>query len=194
MNLHLEIDIRQKWREWLQSNHSTAADCWIVVKRGKASDNTCIRYLDAVEEALCFGWIDSTQKTIEPGKTAQRFSPRSKKSNWTELNRARCRRLEQLGLMTDAGRAAIPKTEFEVMPEIIEALQAEEEMWQNYLAQPELYRRVRIDTIQFYYKRDKSAFNSRLQKYLEATRQGLLIGKWNDDGLLNRVGRETKVF
>ena len=64
-------------------------------------------YLDAVEEALCFGWIDSTNKVID-GVRMQRFTPRKKNSLWTELNKERVRRLEQLGMMTDAGRAVLP--------------------------------------------------------------------------------------
>jgi uncharacterized protein YdeI (YjbR/CyaY-like superfamily) len=64
-------------------------------------------YLDIVEEALCFGWIDSTLKRLPDGRLAQRLSPRRKGSNWTELNRARCKELEERGLMTDAGRAAL---------------------------------------------------------------------------------------
>ena len=66
-------------------------------------------YLDAVEEALCFGWIDSTVKTID-GVTLQRFGKRVKNSQWTELNKERCRRLEALGLMTDSGRAVYLKS------------------------------------------------------------------------------------
>ena len=64
-------------------------------------------YNDAVEEALCFGWIDSTLKKLPDGRLAQRLSPRRKGSHWTELNRARCKELEERGLMTDAGRAAL---------------------------------------------------------------------------------------
>ena len=65
-------------------------------------------YIDAVEEALCFGWIDSTTKRLPDGTTAQRLCPRRPRSVWSELNKERCRRLERLGLMTDAGRAVLP--------------------------------------------------------------------------------------
>jgi uncharacterized protein YdeI (YjbR/CyaY-like superfamily) len=66
-------------------------------------------YLDIVEEALCFGWIDSTLKKLPDGSLAQRLSPRRKGSHWTDLNLQRCRDLESQGLMTEAGRKAIPQ-------------------------------------------------------------------------------------
>lgn len=65
-------------------------------------------YIDAVEEAMCFGWIDSTAKKMDNGVTAQRLAPRRKGSIWPELNKERCRRMEQLGRMTDVGRAVLP--------------------------------------------------------------------------------------
>lgn len=64
-------------------------------------------YLDIVEEALCYGWIDSTLKKLPDGRLAQRLSPRRAGSHWTELNRQRCRDLERRGLMTEAGRVAL---------------------------------------------------------------------------------------
>lgn len=72
------------------------------------ADVPTVDYLDAVEEALCFGWIDSFAKRITPIERVQRFSPRRPKSNWTELHKARARRLIALGPMTNAGRATLP--------------------------------------------------------------------------------------
>ena len=77
------------------------------MKKGKPTDTKHFWYIDAVEEALCFGWTDSSQKVIE-GVRYQRFSPRRKGSVWTELNKERVRRLERLNLMTDAGRSILP--------------------------------------------------------------------------------------
>ena len=67
----------------------------------------CLPYIDVVEEALCFGWIDSTLKRLPDGRLAQRLSPRRKRSHWTELNKQRCADLEARGLMTDAGRKVL---------------------------------------------------------------------------------------
>ena len=91
------------------ANHATVQECWVTVNRTKQPRTDSIPYLDVVEEALCFGWIDSTYKGLPDGRGAQRLTPRRKGSHWTELNRQRCADLEQRGLMTDVGRAAIPK-------------------------------------------------------------------------------------
>ena len=103
----LNINSRGEFREWLQGNAGSQAECWVPVKRGRPADDNCLYYLDAVEEALCFGWIDSTLKRLPDGRLAQRLSPRRKKSHWTELNKLRCRDLENRGLMTQVGRDAL---------------------------------------------------------------------------------------
>ena len=109
MEIHnlLDVKSRVELREWLIKNHKTEKECWVIVKRGKPTDDTTFWYIDAVEEALCFGWIDSTTKKIADGVTAQKLCPRNPRSNWSELNKARCRRMERMGLMTDAGRAVV---------------------------------------------------------------------------------------
>ena len=108
MEIHnlLDAKSRTELREWLIRNHKTEKECWVVVKRGRPTDNDTFWYIDAVEEALCFGWIDSTTKKITDGVTTQKLCPRKPRSNWSELNKERCRRMERLGLMTAAGRAA----------------------------------------------------------------------------------------
>lgn len=76
-----------------------------------------IPYIEVVEEALCFGWIDSTLKRLPDGRLAQRLSPRRAKSHWTQLNMDRCVDLEDRGLMTEAGRQAFEKAfEYEIIP------------------------------------------------------------------------------
>ena len=103
----LTFTSREQLREWFMKNHLTEKCCWVACNRSKAMKPDTLPYLDIVEEALCFGWIDSTLKKLPDGRLAQRLSPRRKGSNWTELNRARCKELEERGLMTDAGRAAL---------------------------------------------------------------------------------------
>lgn len=99
---------RDALRQWLSENYDKEAECWVVVKRGRPVDHETFWYIDAVEEAMCFGWIDSTTKKMDNGITAQRLAPRKKNSLWSELNKERCRRMERLGRMTDAGRAVLP--------------------------------------------------------------------------------------
>jgi len=74
----------------------------------KATKKPSINYVDAVEEALCFGWIDGLEKSMDAERYALRFSPRRPKSNWTETNKERVRKLIAQGKMTDAGHAVLP--------------------------------------------------------------------------------------
>lgn len=99
----LEYNDREQLRWWLEENHSTTHHCWVATYRGKTPMPNALPYLAVVEEALCFGWIDSTVKRMPDGRLAQRISPRRKNSHWTERNLARVRDLEQRDLMTPAG-------------------------------------------------------------------------------------------
>ncbi len=107
ITLLLEFTERIQLRQWLMDNHSSAKECWVVMSRSKNPHAGMLPYLDVVEEALCFGWIDSTLKKLPDGRLAQRLSPRRKNSHWTELNKQRCQKLESQGLMTPAGRDAL---------------------------------------------------------------------------------------
>lgn len=106
ITLLLEFTQRRQLRQWLMENHSSAKECWVVLSRSKNPPAGVLPYLDVVEEALCFGWIDSTLKKLPDGRLAQRLSPRRKNSHWTELNKHRCEALISNGLLTDAGLKA----------------------------------------------------------------------------------------
>lgn len=82
----LEVKSRSELREWLRQNHDRETECWVAVRRGRPVDDGTFRYVDAVEEALCFGWIDSTVKKISDEVTVQKLCPRKPRSNWSELN------------------------------------------------------------------------------------------------------------
>ena len=107
----LEFTSRVKLREWLEANHNCLRECWVVTSRSKNPPCNVVPYIEVVEEALCFGWIDSTLKRLPDGRLAQRLSPRRKNSHWTELNKQRCIDLENRGLMTDAGRREFEKAQ-----------------------------------------------------------------------------------
>lgn len=178
---------RDELRQWLLENYNKENECWVVVKRGRPIDNDTFWYIDAVEEAMCFGRIDSTTKKTDDGATAQRLAPRRKNSLWSELNKERCRRMERLGRMTDAGRAVLPDMSekgFVIDKVILDALQADVEIWENFQNFPPLYQRVRIDTIQIK-KKQPELFQSRLQKLLENTKAGIMYGERNDNGRLS---------
>jgi len=101
------LHTRSELRTWF-ADHETG-ELFLPVNRSKTPKEGIIGYVDAVEEALCWGWIDSTLRNID-GTLIQRFSPRRKNSHWTELNLKRCAQMETQGLMTDRGRAALPIT------------------------------------------------------------------------------------
>ena len=98
---------RTNWRRWLSKNHDKEKEVWLIFYK-KASGKPGVGYNDAVEEALCFGWIDSIVHANNDESRVQRFSPRNLKSNWSELNRERARRLIAKKLMTPAGLKLLP--------------------------------------------------------------------------------------
>nr|WP_251133669.1 YdeI/OmpD-associated family protein [Exiguobacterium sp. s46] len=161
-----------------------AAFCWVILSRKQIGDG--LLYLDAVEEALCFGWIDGIAKKTEDGELAQRFTPRRKNSNWTELNKERVRRLERLGLMQPSGRQVLPdmRTDAFVIDDAIQArLQEDPIVYEQFNDFPELYRRIRIDTIQSV-RKDPVLYEKRLQTLIEKTKRNQMYGQWNDGGRL----------
>ena len=182
----LKAKNREELRLWLENNYETQKECWVIVKRGRPQNDDTFWYIDAVEEALCFGWIDSTVKKLDTGITIQRLSPRKKGSIWSELNKERCRRMEKLGKMTQAGKKVLPDMSekgFNIDIDILEALKKDEIVWANFHKFPSLYQRVRIDTIQIK-KKNPQLFQKRLEKLIENTKKDIMYGEWNDNGRL----------
>ncbi len=97
---------RGEWREWLALNHASAKSVWLVYYK-VGSGFPSIKYAEALDEALCFGWIDSTAKTIDNQSYRQFFSQRKPKSVWSKVNKAKVEKLIEAGLMTEAGLARI---------------------------------------------------------------------------------------
>ena len=104
----LRAATRAAWRKWLERNHATKREIWLVFRK-VATGKRQLAYADAVEEALCFGWIDTTVKSIDAQSYMQLFTPRSNTRNWSKINLDRFAEMEAAGLMTDAGRAKKPK-------------------------------------------------------------------------------------
>src|SRR3989442_7399108 len=102
----LYVKDRRQWRAWLARHHKTAPEIWLIYYK-KHSGRPRIPYSDAVEEALCYGWIDSITKPVDEDRWAQRFSPRRPSSRLSEMNRERVRRLIAARRMTKAGLARI---------------------------------------------------------------------------------------
>jgi uncharacterized protein YdeI (YjbR/CyaY-like superfamily) len=134
------------WRAWLRRYHRTRREVWLVYYK-KASGKPRISYNDSVDEALCFGWIDSQMATLDADRIAQRFTPRRPGSAVSEMNRARARRLVREKRMTKAGLDAIGSlraARLVVPPDIKAALQREPAAWTHFQRFPAAYRRMRI--------------------------------------------------
>jgi uncharacterized protein YdeI (YjbR/CyaY-like superfamily) len=174
---------RTAWREWLSEHHKTLTEIWLL--SDDRPEEPTVKYLDAVEEAICFGWIDGIQKRLSTYELAQRFTPRKKRSNWTELNKERARRLIRLKLMTETGRATLPdlNVEFSVAEDIMDVLRAKPAAWSNFLAFPDLYRRIRIGYIEEM-RKNPNEFDRRLQNFVSKTADNKMFGNWNDGGIL----------
>ncbi len=179
MDIHptLSAPDRSLWRQWLAEHHATAAAIWLISYKPDR-EKPSVPYLHAVEEAICFGWIDGIAKRLDAERSAQRFTPRRRRSHWTELNKERARRLIAAGLMTDAGRAVLPDLApeaFRIPADILAALQANPQAWGNFQQFPALYQRVRIGYIEEV-RRQPPVFAQRLNHFLRKTRQGVMFG------------------
>lgn len=177
----LDVKNRNEFRNWLINNSDKEKECWVNAVRKKPDDHSFI-YLDAVEEALCFGWVDSVQKSIN-GVNYQRFSPRKKNSPWTELNKERARRLIKLGLMTNKGKKVLPDMRYKVDIDVINELK-KARVYSKFKSFPPLYQRIRIYNVSFYKNKDKKTYQSALKHLIEKTKNNEMFGEWNDYGRL----------
>ena len=133
-----------EWRQWLTANHATSKGIWLILVK-KEADLHGITYADAVEEALCFGWIDSKSNTLDEKRYRLHMSPRKAGSVWSKLNKQRIRKLVKEGRMTQAGLAKIKAAKkdgswntlnaidrLEIPAELLERLSANEEARRNF--------------------------------------------------------------
>ena len=172
----LDIHSREELYAWYLENHDKVSDFWLRINRAREPFPGVVGYVDAVEVALCFGWIDSTQKRIDDGKPIQHFTPRRKRSNWCWNNIERCRRLIDLSEMTPAGLAVLPDHDpknFVFEEWVINALKADPIVWKNFNSFPGAYQRIKVDRIQHYNntKRPEYALHM-LQTLIDDTRKG----------------------
>ncbi len=150
----------------------------------KSSGRARIAYDDAVEEALCFGWIDSTVKAVDAARTAQRFSPRRAGSSVSEANRQRLRKLVKTGRMRAAGLAAVegrfdpsdPEEPLELQQDVEEALRADEAAWRNFSSFSEEYRRLRVAYVEAGRRHGSLEFRKRLANLVRKSAAGKMFG------------------
>ena len=182
----LYVPTRKAWRAWLAKHHATKEEIWLVYYK-LGSGKPRIPYNDAVEEALCYGWIDSILKPINREKYAQRFSPRKSTSKWSAMNNERLRRLIRKRRVTRAGlKAASPvldgstgsrpsSSKPNIPGDILKRLREDAATWKNFRRFPASYRRIRIGWIDAARHRPL-IFAQRLQYFLRMTKKNKRFG------------------
>jgi uncharacterized protein YdeI (YjbR/CyaY-like superfamily) len=173
----LYIVQRKDWREWLEKNFEREKEIWLIYPKKIASKER-ILYNDAVEVALCFGWIDSIIKSLDKLHTAQRFTPRKAKSSYSQTNKERLRWLSDNELLHPSIKETVKpilleKYEFPI--EIINTIKANEKAWNNYETFSPSYKRIRVAYIEAGRKRP-GEFEKRLANFIKVTEQNKQIG------------------
>lgn len=167
---------RKEWRTWLETNFETEDEIWLeypVKKTGKKR----ILYNDAVEEALCFGWIDSTVKSLNENTTIQRFCKRRKNSTFSQPNIERLKWLFENNLIHNSIKNQvlnIIQQEFVFPEDIIKKLESDKVVQENYQGFSGPYKRIRIAYIDIARKRSDE-FDKRLNNFIKKTKENKLI-------------------
>ena len=143
--INREFFDREHWRQWLEDNHSSRKEVWVIIHKKKSAKKG-LKYQEAVEEAICFGWIDSKMQSINAERFRQRFSPRRKNSIWSRNNKERAEKMIRTGKMMESGfetvneakrngkwNAAYSSKRGATIPsDLAEALKENEVAWNNF--------------------------------------------------------------
>jgi uncharacterized protein YdeI (YjbR/CyaY-like superfamily) len=168
----LEVPDRTTWRAWLERHGATATEVWVVYYK-KGVQTPSVSYDEAVEEALCFGWIDSTVRTLDQSRYVQRFTPRKARSRWSASNIERVARLSEAGKMTSAGLAVFALHASQLVPpqpttlpsDLERVFKSHPRAWRQFNAFPPGYRRTTIGWVGSAKKDDTR--RKRLQQLIE---------------------------
>lgn len=173
----------RQWRQWLERNHDSA-DCLWLIFRKKSTGRQAFSYEQAVEEALCFGWIDGIIRRIDDERYEQRFSPRRSTAKWSPTNVARVQRLIERKRMTPAGLARIdaallrgkrsPRPEPVLAPELEHKLKKHSAAWDGFQQLAPSYRRQYVGWIMSAKRPETRA--RRLDEAIGRLTQGLKLG------------------
>jgi uncharacterized protein YdeI (YjbR/CyaY-like superfamily) len=173
----LHVTRRSEWRKWLRKHYKTEKEIWLVYYK-KANGKPRISYNDAVEEALCFGWIDSIVKTLDKDRTVQRFSPRKPKAKYSQANIERLRALVAKKKVIREVRDSlgdILAEKFVIPADILKAIKANKPAWKNFQKFSPSYKRIRIAYIDGARKRP-AEFKKRLKHFIVMTARNRMIG------------------
>ena len=167
---------RQEWRSWLEENFRVKDEIWFVFPV-KCSKETGVSYNDAVEEALCFGWIDGVAGTLDESHHIRRFTPRRKGSGYSRPNIERLKWLDKHNMIHPEIRKTVKDIIEEpfVFPEdILDEIKKDSTVWENYCSFSEPYKRIRVAYIDAARKRPEE-FQKRLNSFISKTRENKMI-------------------
>ena len=173
----LSVSTRREWRAWLEHHFATECEVWLLIPN-RASGTVRIPYNDTVEEALCFGWIDSTVRRVDATHSAQRFTPRRAGSGYSQPNRERLKWLMAHDMVHPSLHHTVRRVIAEVFvfpPDIMAALQAEPHAWENWRRFSAAYHRIRVAYVNDARKRPDE-FQKRLRNLIKKSAQGRQIG------------------
>jgi len=181
----LDVRSRAQWHAWLEKHHASVAEIWLVFHKRHTGKNGVDREA-SIEEALCFGWVDSLVRRLDDARYAVKFTPRKPDSRWSDVNRKRYASLEKRGLLMPAGRANAPTgkrayavrqrraLDAPVPPYIERALKAEPAAWRFFGTLAPSYRRAYVGWIDAA-KRDDTK-ERRLREAVEWLARGERLG------------------
>lgn len=172
----LNLKTRTEWRNWLQLNFNIKNEVWLVYAK-KSSGEQRIKYNDAVEEALCFGWIDSTNKTLDKDHTIQRFAPRQTRSSYSQPNKERLKWLAENNLIHPSFLKTVQEIiskEYVFPLDILDEIKKDKTAWNNFIKFSEPYKRIRIAYIDSARKRPEE-LTKRLTNFIQKTQDNKLI-------------------
>ena len=173
----LYVTDRNEWRQWLAKHYQTAPEIWLVYPR-LVTGKSRLSYNDTVEEALCFGWIDSTVKTLDKDTTVQRFSPRKPGASYSQPNIERLQRLRDEGKVRpevlEAARPALEE-KFVFPADIITAIQKNPKAWEQYQKFSPSYQRIRVAFIEGARNRPEE-LQKRLNHFIAMTEKNKTFG------------------
>jgi uncharacterized protein YdeI (YjbR/CyaY-like superfamily) len=173
----LYVTDRIEWRDWLKKHYKSDKEVWLVYYK-KHTGKPRILYNDAVEEALCFGWIDSIVKGIDEDSFAQRFSVRNPRTPYSQANKERLKEMIKQGKVVDEVLATLVNLadeQFEIPPDILKAIKANEKAWKNFQAFSQPYIRIRVAFIDGARNRPQE-FTKRLGYFISMTEKNKQFG------------------
>lgn len=172
----LYVTERKRWRKWLLENFKTKSEIWLTYPK-KSTGKKRIEYNTAVEEALCFGWIDSTVKSLDQNHTIQKFTVRRKNSHFSQPNKERLKWVFKNGIIHPSIKENIKlildKT-YHFPSDIIDEIKKDNVAWKNYQPLSNSYKRIRVAYINSARKKPEE-FKKRLNNFIKKTHENKMI-------------------